>query len=86
MLIRISIPDGKPTELPEKYEMNNEMAAVFLEYSIIGTAIEIKGHYKFKKSVYEPNEYSRLKFYMNDVVKYFNGQIIMEEIKPQALK
>lgn len=62
------------------------MAAVFLEYSIIGTAIEIKGHYKFKKSVYEPNEYSRLKFYMNDVVKYFNGQIIMEEIKPQALK
>lgn len=68
------------TELPKPYKLDNDLAEINLNYSLVDNILTSKGNYKFKKAIYVESEYSRIKYYMDQVVKYFN-QIIVLEVK-----
>ncbi len=71
--------DFSLTELPEGYKLENELAEINLDYSFDNNILIVKGNYKFKKSVYVANQYSRIKYYMDQIVKYFNQPVVLEK-------
>lgn len=76
----LEIPSGfLLSELPAGYHLENELAEINLNYSIDGRILRVKGNYKFKKSTYAANEYSRIKFYFDQIVKNFNEPIVLEK-------
>lgn len=64
-------------ELPAEYHLENELAEIHLTYSLDGSILNVKGNYKFKKSTYAANEYSRIKHYLDQIVKYFNQPLVL---------
>jgi len=74
--------DFRVSELPEEYNLENELAEINLNYSLDGSILTVKGNYMFKKSIYVANEYSRIKFYLDQIVKYFNQPIVLEKSCP----
>ena len=78
--ISLTIPDGyKIVDLPKEFKMENDIAKVNIEFNQNNKLLEINGIYHFKKSVYRSNEYSRLRAYIDYIVKYFNQEIILEK-------
>lgn len=76
----LEIPsEFKVSELPEGYNLENELAEINLNYSLDDSILKIKGNYMFKKSTYVANEYSRIKYYLDQIVKYFNQPIMLEK-------
>ena len=67
------------SELPRGYTLENELAEINLTYSLDDSILTVKGNYKFKKSTYLANEYSRIKYYMDQIVKNFNQPIVLEK-------
>jgi len=76
---RIVLPENsKIISLPAKAAIsNNEFS---LAYDIIATdkEITVTGEYYFKKSIYKPSDYSKIKFYFNELIKVMNSQIVIE--------
>jgi hypothetical protein len=66
------------SELPEGYNLDNELAEISLNYSLDNRILTVKGYYRFKKSTYFANEYARIKHYLDQVVKIFNQPILLE--------
>ena len=76
----LEIPSGFfVSELPEGYNFENELAEINLNYSLDDSTLKVKGNYKFKKSTYVAKEYSRIKYYMDQIVKNFNQSILIEK-------
>lgn len=75
----IMVPKGYKVEyLPEPLLINNAM--VMVEYNTVSAKnnrIIITGKYSFKNSVYEPQNYSDLKFVYNEIIKKFNEKIVL---------
>lgn len=65
-------------ELPEGYKLENELVEIYLDYSFDNSTLIVKGNHKFKKSIYTADEYSQVKRYLDQIVKYFNRPIILE--------
>ena len=79
--ITVQIPDGyRLSSVPEGYNMDNGLAEIKLNYEVDENAVRIAGNYKFKKSIYTSQEYSRIKYYFNTIIKKFNEQIVLEKI------
>lgn len=79
--ISITIPDGYAVKnIPESFNMDNELAKIKLDYSITGSLLKIEGNYQFKKSIYTAAEYSKIKYYFGLIVKKFNAQVVLEKI------
>ncbi len=77
----ISIPDGyKVVSVPETYELDNALATINLKYVVRGNVVEGIANYHFKKGVYVSEEYARIKYYLDMIVKKFNEQLVLEEI------
>jgi hypothetical protein len=75
----LEIPKGfSLTDLPEGYELDNDLADINLDYTLTDNILTAKGNYKFKKAIYVASEYSRIKYYMDQIVKYFNQPIVLE--------
>ncbi|MDH5475722.1 MAG: DUF3857 domain-containing protein [Cyclobacteriaceae bacterium] len=66
--------------VPDDFKMANELAEIEIKYEVLDTKIQVTGNYNFKKAIYNPNDYKKLKFYMNTIVRKFNEQIVLEEI------
>jgi hypothetical protein len=76
----LEIPNGFTlTTLPESYKLNNAFAEINLNYAFSDGDITAIGNYKFKKAVYVASEYSTIKYYLDQIVKYFNQQIVIEK-------
>ncbi len=76
----LEIPiDFSLAQLPEGYKLDNDLAEINLDYSFDNSILKVKGNYKFKKSTYEAIEYSRIKHYLDQIVKYFNQPIVLEK-------
>ncbi len=74
----ISIPDNYlVVDFPERFEMKNDLAVITLDYSFKDNVVTVVGEYSFKKAVYQPNEYTRIKQYLNAIVRKFNTQLII---------
>ncbi len=77
---KLEIPSGfLVSELPEGYSLDNKLAEIKLTYALNEGILTVKGKYKFKKSTYVASEYSRIKYYLDQVVKYFNQPIVLEK-------
>lgn len=67
-------------DIPEGYEIANDLVEINLNYSLDDKILKVKGNYRFKKSIYGASEYSRIKYYLDQIVKHFNQPIILEKI------
>jgi len=77
----VKIPEGfKVSSLPETFFMDNELMTISLNYEEKDNSVVGFGNYTFKKAIYKATEYSRIRFYINDVVQKFNQQIIFEPV------
>jgi hypothetical protein len=77
----LNIPSGyKVLALPQSQNIDNDIVEIKLNYSVADGLITIDGAYRFKKAVYEPTEYSRLKSSLNTIIKAFNDPIVLEKV------
>jgi len=77
----ISIPDGYKTNfLPSKASISNDLFD--LEYSIVNTdsKIQINFVYCFKLPIYQPEDYSRIKDFFNEVINKGSEKIVFVKI------
>lgn len=76
----LEIPSGfLLSELPEGYSLKNELAEVNITYSLSDSILTVRGDYMFKNAIYLANEYSRIKLYLDQIVKIFNRPIVLEK-------
>ncbi|WP_420575675.1 DUF3857 domain-containing protein [Ekhidna sp.] len=76
---KLTIPEGYSiTSLPEGYQLDNELAEINLNCKYENGIVVSNGVYKFKKATYSPSEYARIKYYFDEIVKYFNQPIVIE--------
>ena len=64
--------------LPKPFEINNELVEINLNYFVSDGTFFAKGSYKFKKGIYVAEEYSKIKYYLDQIIKYFNQPIVLE--------
>lgn len=77
----IRIPDDyQISELPNSYSVDNDLAEIHLDYAISDGFLNVTGNYSFRKAVYNPKQYSRVKYYLDEIVKIFNELMILEKI------
>lgn len=75
----LTIPTGfNISTLPKPFEVNNELVEINLNYFVSDGTFFAKGSYKFKKGIYVAEEYSKIKYYLDQIVIYFNQPIILE--------
>jgi hypothetical protein len=67
-------------DIPTGYKLDNDLAEINLNYSLDNNILIVKGNYKFKSSTYMASEYSRIKYYLDQIVREFNKPIILEKI------
>lgn len=81
----LRLPEGYVVPvLPRPYKLDNELAEINLDYSYSDGTVVAKGNYKFKKPVYAANEYSRVKYYLDEIVKHFNQPVVVEPKKEET--
>jgi hypothetical protein len=75
----IEVPKDYKTEfLPESIKIDNEN--IYIEYKIVlldNNRLLTNGFYTFKKAVYPPEEYAKLKYYYNEIIKKFNEKVVL---------
>ena len=77
----ITIPEGyKVLELPESFNMDNDLASINITYEIRDNVVEVLGSYSFKSSIYPSTKYSRIKKYFDDIIEKFNQELVFEKI------
>ena len=73
------VPDNYSLNtFPESFKLNNDLAEINLDYTYADGVLIAKGNYKFKKAVYPPSEYKKIKQYFDKIVKHFNQPVILE--------
>ncbi|MBL3658436.1 DUF3857 domain-containing protein [Fulvivirga sediminis] len=76
----IGVPEGYAVmALPENYKLNNELVYIDVNYVNEGEVVKVNASYMFKKSIYQPEEYPKVKEYYDEIVKRFNQQIAFEK-------
>ncbi|MDZ4713973.1 MAG: DUF3857 domain-containing protein [Cytophagales bacterium] len=77
----VTIPAGfRITTLPENVTMDNDIAQIKISYTTAGDQLELEAEYAIKKSIYPSADYTKLKFYLDMIVRHFNESIILEKI------
>lgn len=77
----IKIPDGyKVIDVPEIYELSNNLAVVKVEYINKETTLEMVANFSLNQAVYMPKDYEALKSILDTVVKKFNAPLVFEKI------
>jgi len=79
--VNVNIPAGyKVLSSPETQIIDNDLVNISIEYNIVDGMIYINGSYTYKKAVYQPAEYSRLKSFIDIIVKEFNEPLVFEKV------
>lgn len=74
----LAIPNAyKVTKVPESYIFEDDLVQILFSTKVVDGIISTEGSYFFKKSVYHPEEYEKLKSDLDKLVKTFNGQIVL---------
>lgn len=77
---KISIPDKyKIEKLPEDYFFNTPLFSLTYKVEQENNVINVNASYQFKKAVYSPEEYSKIKRYFNVIIKNMNQKIVLTE-------
>jgi hypothetical protein len=82
----IEIPEGYKVEhLPVNQVTNGKL--VQYDYKIVQLStnrLSISGYYSFSEAIFNAEDYSKLKFYFNDIMKIFNEKIVL--VKNETVK
>jgi hypothetical protein len=74
----IVVPENYKIEsLPRSSLVNNDLVAVELKVMLEEGVVRITGNYAFKKAVYQPSEYARLKHHFNEIIRVFNEKVVL---------
>ncbi len=77
----ISIPEGyKISFKPENLSIATNLIMISYSSAIKDNALRVTGIYEFKNPVYNPEDYNKLKYYYNAIIKKFNDKIVFEKI------
>jgi hypothetical protein len=77
--VLISIPEGYTTvEIPSSVEVENRAVSIHVTYTVSDEAIQVKGTYSFKKSMYMPDEYDQLRASIEEITQAFNKHIALQ--------
>ncbi len=78
---QIIIPEGYSiNKIPEGVSIDNEIAKIELSYLKSGNQIIVNGYYSFKKTIYQPDDYAKVKEYFGVIVDKFNQELVFEEL------
>lgn len=73
----LSVPEGYQAEyIPEDLKIDNDLFELNYSVKTLGDDLQITLDYYFKKSIYQPGDYSKLKNYFNEIVKKGNEKIV----------
>ncbi len=76
----IQIPDNCLIEkLPEETFINNDLFLLQYSANENNGIISLNATYQFKKAIYQPEEYLKIKSYFDLIIKYFNQNIVLVE-------
>lgn len=74
----ISLPNGyEVSEFPENYRYSNDLVEILFNSVMKDGIILTTGSYMFKKDIYSPDEYSRIKYYYSEIIQKFNEKIVL---------
>jgi hypothetical protein len=74
----IRIPEGYRVDfLPAADEINNEQFELDYHITSDDKNINISFYYIFKNSVYPANDYTKIKYYLNEIVKKGNEKVVL---------
>ncbi len=74
----IIVPDGYTLDyVPEDLSYDNKDIQLHYQTEQNGQKLNVSFQYSFKKSVYSPEFYSKLKFYFNEIVKKGTDKIVL---------
>lgn len=77
----IDIPEGHQIlKTPEDFLMDNAIMKIELKSEKIGKYLAVTGIIEYKKAVYPPEDYKKLRSYINIIIKRFNDKIVFKEI------
>lgn len=81
----ILIPEGyKVDYIPSEQKINNQLFELTYLARSEDNQIIISFDYYFKKSVYSATDYSKIKFYFNEIVKRGNEKIVLARITDES--
>ena len=81
----IKIPDGyKIDYLPRPGNINNKLFELLYSATTNGNIVNLTFAYSFHKSVYEPTDYSKIKYYFNEIVKKGTEKIVFSKIPTES--
>ena len=72
-------PDYKITRIPTNYNFENDLIKITYKSNESEDTIAIEGLVNFKKAVYAPQDYEKLKIYFNRIINKFNDKIILQK-------
>jgi hypothetical protein len=74
----LQIPDNYSIEkLPESFSFDSKLVTIQYSAQKSEDKIMIQGTYKFKKSVYPPEDYAKIKHYLNLIIEKLNQKIVL---------
>jgi len=77
----ITIPENyKPDKLPENFFFNTQLFSLVYNVTQENNTIKISASYQFKKAVYSPEDYTKIKRYFEIIIKKLNQKLVIEKI------
>lgn len=74
----IKIPDDYKFEnIPENYSLDNSLTSVSYTTQIKDDKLIVSAVYTFKQGVYKAEDYSKIKYYFNQIIKKFNEKAVI---------
>jgi hypothetical protein len=78
----VQIPHGYELEgIPERYAVNNSLVMIQYSAKEADNQLVFDAAYCFKNAVYHAADYSKLKFYFNEIIKKFNQKIVLIKVE-----
>lgn len=75
----IIIPTGyRASFIPEDYKVRNDLITVRYSSRQSGNKLWIEAELCFKKRIYQPKDYTKLRYFYKDMVKRLNEKIVLE--------
>lgn len=74
----VGVPEGYAfAQLPESLEIEDDLVKISVKYKLDASLLEINASYSFKHSLYQAEDYAKIKQYMEIIVTRFNDQLLL---------
>ncbi|MEO1053557.1 MAG: DUF3857 domain-containing protein [Bacteroidota bacterium] len=81
----IKVPEGyEVAELPIGYSVNDNLVKIIYDVKEVKGIVKAEGSFTFKKSLYLPNEYFKLRKHFETIVSKFNESIVLQKTQEES--